>query len=560
MSSLDQFKKDIVKLRELSSQSPSFDLITEEQELLDRYRGSLPRGKARQAATLAELYELLVRGEEASSVYTPPELAEELYLKTRDVMAEDAAILDCSSGTGNLAKPFFEAGWKVDLMDMDEMALSLAKLTYPSATIITEDFLEAGRMWDVIIGNPPYKGHKSTTGEETASLKKRFPEVMDNKADLYYAFFAKAFEVLKEDGILSFIVSRYWLEAESAVSLRRFILNRFRILYIHDWYGIRPFGAGVDPLLIVLKKERQAGAADPLHDKIPGGIEELWIRAIEAGREEGRGELAEKEGMHTSAEKSSDYEIPVIREDQGPFIISRSQLSESSMKILTAKEIRLREIIQETSALTLGEAGDFYQGIITGFDGAFIMSEADAERRGIEKELLVPWAKSSDLKQLEEDGCRQGLNQLIYADSSAENCPGFMAYIEEHRERLSGRREVRKGMKGFYELQWGRERAVFESERILFPYKAAGSQFVIAEDIYHSADIYSFRTDLDLKWLVEILNSPLYDRYIKTELKKLGGALYEYYPHRLKGIRIPDPRRFSDPVGYLESIEGRLIR
>lgn len=566
-------------------QSPSFDLIKAEKTILEKYRKSLPRGRARQVDSLTGLYELLVREEEASSVYTPKEMATELFEKTIKVIPKGALILDCSSGTGNLAKPFLEAGLKVYLMDMDEAALSLAKLIYPSSEILLENFLETTGTWDVIIGNPPYRGHKSTTLKETAALKIQFPEVMDNKADLYYAFFAKAYEALTEGGILSFIVSRYWLEAESALSLRRFLLNRFRILYIHDWYGRRPFGAGVDPLLIVLKKEpaseekhevgeRQEDLENVFAGVSPVSIEDIWIRAIDAGRDQISGkdlsefdtqcdEDAENESVSNKGEKSTpsghspDYEIPVIREDRGSFIMLRSQLAESSMKLLTTDERRLRETIRNFTGSTMGEAGEFYQGIITGFDQAFIMTEAEARKRFIEKDLLVPWAKSSDLDKLEKP---EGLRYLIYADQEAGNCPGFMAYIEQHKERLAQRREVQKGVRAFYELQWGRDRGVFESRRILFPYKAPDSKFVIAEGIFHSADIYSYRTDLDLNWLSIILNSPLYDSYIKTELKKLGGTLYEYYPHRLKGIRIPDPVRFPDPKNFLEAIERSLVK
>ena len=563
MHDLSQFKHDIAKLRELSLQSPSFDIHVEEQALLQKYGKSRRGRKFQTNDTLADLYGLLVKEEEASSVYTPPELAMELFLKTEEVMKRDPLILDCSSGTGNLARLFLEKGYRTQLMDRDETALSLAKLTCPEAVIRQEDYLMSEGTYDVIIGNPPYKGHKSTTLEETAALKKRFPEVMDNKADLYYAFFAKGHEDLKAGGILSFIVSRYWLEAESAASLRRFILTNFTILYMHDWYGIRPFGAGVDPLLIVLKKQPMRSAMAPISvSEDLQAIEALWAGAIEAGRQ-GKDEKTGGEDQLSFASGADpghnmDYEIPVIREDAGAFVISRSQLSESSMKILTGKEQKLREIIEKLTDHRLGELGDFSQGIITGFDRAFIMPIDEALRLGIEEEILVPWAKSSDLKHLDREAAWNELDRLIYADKSAAECPGFMNYIERHRERLSGRREVKNGLRAFHELQWGRDRRTFEAERILFPYKAAGSQFVIAKGIYHSADIYSFRTKLDSAWLIEILNSHLYDSYIKTELKKLGGALYEYYPHRLKKIRIPDPARFPDAGEYLRTIEREL--
>lgn len=504
MFNLTEFQNDIDKLRELSSKAPFVEYQKAKTEVLASYRNGLSKPKAQQVQTLSDLYELIVRDGEASSVYTPTEMADELFQNTPT--AERAKILDCSGGTGNLARPFLEAGYKVTLMDTDALALSVAALEHANAEIRNEDFLKSNAKWDIIIGNPPYKGHKAMTLAYKAELRETFAEVMDNKSDLYYAFFAKAWEALNDEGILAFIVSRYWLESESAKLLRRYLLSRFRILYLHDWYGDRPFGAGVDPLLIVLKKE--------------------VVKAV--------------------------YMIPAVRGDRGNFEISSDELSEGSMKLLTKEERLIRQVIQNNTTQTLGEAGEFHQGIITGFDKAFIMTEAEAAQTGIEKALLVPWIKSSDLGKAENP------KRLIYAAKSARQYPGFMAYIEKHRERLSTRREVRTGVRAFYELQWGRTRELFQGKRILFPYKAPKSYFVIAQDVFHSADVYSYTGDLDPYWLCTILNSPIYDAYIKTELKKLGRDLYEYYPHRLKNIRIPDPAHYPDPVAFIEKIEQEL--
>ena len=71
--------------------------------------------------------------------------------------------------------------------------------------------------------------------------------------------------------------------------------------------------------------------------------------------------------------------------------------------------------------------------------------------------------------------------------------------------------------------------------------------------------MYSYGTNLDNNWLCQLLNSPTYDRYIKTELKKLGGTLYEYYPHRLEQIWIPDPMEYPDVEAYLGMIEEQLM-
>ena len=47
-------------------------------------------------------------------------------------------------------------------------------------------------------------------------------------------------------------------------------------------------------------------------------------------------------------------------------------------------------------SLRLAEIADSYQGIITGCDKAFILSEREIKENKIEKELLKPWIKNSN--------------------------------------------------------------------------------------------------------------------------------------------------------------------
>ena len=126
---------------------------------------------------------------------------------------------------------------------------------------------------------------------------------------------------------------------------------------------------------------------------------------------------------------------------------------------------------------------------------------------------------------------------------------------------MSQRRES-DGVRAFYELTWGRRKADFIKQRIIFPYKAPGSKFVLRENVFHSADIYSYFPESPeyLPYLVELLNSPLYDRYIKIKLKKLGRDLYEYYPHTLKGVMIPDRKQYPEAEDYLRAISVILAR
>ena len=64
-----------------------------------------------------------------------------------------------------------------------------------------------------------------------------------------------------------------------------------------------------------------------------------------------------------------------------------------------------------------------------------------------------------------------------------------------------------------------------------------------------------FRGLLDLRKLALLLNSPVYDAYFKTFAKKLGGALYEYYPNTVKKMMIP-PVEVINSFDSVEDVEA----
>jgi tRNA1(Val) A37 N6-methylase TrmN6 len=77
--------------------------------------------------------------------------------------------------------------------------------------------------FDIIIGNPPY-GAKITEAEKEY-YRDRFPESTEGKIDTYKIFFQKGFEILKDNGILSFITPNTFLYNTQSKRLRKLIID-----------------------------------------------------------------------------------------------------------------------------------------------------------------------------------------------------------------------------------------------------------------------------------------------------------------------------------------------
>lgn len=107
--------------------------------------------------------------------------------------------------------------------------------------------------FDLIIGNPPY-----IRQEELKELKPHLAKnykVYKGTSDIYTYFYELGFNVLKENGILSFITSNKYTRAGYGEALREFLLKNTCILKYIDLNGIKVFdSATVDTSILSFEK------------------------------------------------------------------------------------------------------------------------------------------------------------------------------------------------------------------------------------------------------------------------------------------------------------------
>ena len=365
------------------------------------------------------------------------------------------------------------------------------------------------QQYDCVIGNPPYIGHKGVPTEYKRILYRHYNEVYKDKADISYCFFKRGLELLKPKGILCFITSRYFMEGPSADKLRSFI-TAYTVEELVDFGDCKVFAdAGVSVAIISIKKQQS--------------LQDIIVRKID-NIDDGHG---------------------VININQTkPFYIEKSFLKKEGWILLEPKVLELYKLIEGSSTQALGNIFDSYQGIITGCDKAFVLNEQQAKELFIEKELLKPWIKNS---QVDKFDIKSSDKLLIYSDliSRPENYPKAIAFAEVHKDKLLQRRECQRGVRDWYQLQWGRDTKNFENEKIVYPYKAAKNRFAVdRHGLYCSADVYSlllkeeFKGIYSLDYITALLNSKTMEFYFKCIAKKISPTLYDYYPNKVLKIRL----------------------
>jgi len=505
-------------------------------------------------------YDFIKNNKEKGTVYTPQPITSymiENTIKAKQIIKNPyIKIVDPSCGTGNILICCFEYlrnlyrdnlksineenclnlnvtnidehiiehnlyGFDIDDIAVKILIIDLYYLTQGCLlmNVFNKDFLlyENEYKYDIFIGNPPYVGKKSIDNEYAAYLKIRYKDVYKDKGDLSYCFFSKALEHLSEGGKLTFITSRYFLESPSGEGLRRVLNEICTIDKIIDFYGIRPFkNVGIDPVIMFLTN----------YENVNNEVE--IIKPINA-----RGKNNKEFYNSVFLKRGNEYKS---------FIINKKHMEYNGWILIDEKTRNIINKIKQKSVTDLSTICNSYQGIITGCDKAFVMNKDIALRGKIEKALLKPWIKSSYIEKnvvLRQDSYII-YSDLIYEEDEYKNA---INYIALQKEKLLKRRECQKGIRKWYELQWGRNQNIFEREKIVFPFKASGNRFAFDSGSYFSADVYALilkeNVQYNYKFLLYLLNSKIYEFYFKTFAKKLGEDAYEYYPNNLMKLCVP---------------------
>ena len=377
--------------------------------------------------------------------------------------------------------------------------------------------------FDYIIGNPPYIGHKSLGKEYKNFLLKEYSEVYRDKSDIYYCFYKRAIDLLSDDGIVSIITPRYFLESISGKHLRNYILNNSYINEIIDFNGSNIFkNISIASCIITLSKKCITSNID-IHKLKNSKLKLNYLDSLEY--------YLNDDNFYNIKIKQSD-----LNED---WIISNKENLDIYNKLESYGQYRLKDICIS------------FQGIITGCDKAFIIDKRDTDENIEEKKLLKNWVKNKHIKKYKLD---ENKKLLIYSNDivDEEEYPKSINYISNYKEKLLNRRECRKNIRKWYELQWGRQKELFERKKIMYPYKAKENRFAIDyKNSFCSADVYSFyikeeyENEFSYEYIVGLLNSSIYDTYFKTFAKKMTSDLYDYYPNKVMEIKIFKDRNYN---------------
>lgn len=390
--------------------------------------------------------------------------------------------------------------------------------------------------FDYIIGNPPYIGHKNLSIKYKKQLVKIYGDVYRDKSDIYFCFYKRIIDLLKQNGTASIITPRYFIESQSGEKLRKYITENVNIKEIVDFNGFNVFkNANVASCIFTMEKT----------SFIDSNFNFYRFSNYDTG-------LKYVENIKFTLDHTNCFtKITINQSDMKEnWLIDKKENIYLYNKIEKACEYRLKDICTS------------FQGIITGCDKAFVINNDEIGSKYIEKDIIKNWIKNKNIKKyyIEKSDLK-----LIYSDdiNDLNNYRESIKYIQNYREKLENRRECKKNTRKWYQLQWGRDKAMFEQKKIMFPYKSKENRFAIDENYsFCSADVYSFyikkeyEEQFSYEYLIGLLNSNVYDSYFKVFAKKMGKNLYDYYPNKVMDISIFKDENYKE----IENLSKEIIK
>ena len=482
-------------------------------------------------------------------VYTPKKISRLILSKaissyffsgSKREKLEQLRLVDISCGTGNLilealetlirlskriyGRYLYKEEW-IEGYDIDDEALAILKCRAQKLFLkygikgelrlynVNSLLHKFDKTYNIILGNPPYFGEKNNKEIFIEMKKSEFgKKYYEAKMDYFYFFIEKGLDLLEDGGVLAYITTNYWLKADSAAKLRKKIQNEADFIYINNYNkSVFKNALGQHNMISVLKKNSTGKSANQ-------------ISIVDEGK------------TYTSNNKD-------IYNHNGKILLADT------------RTIKILNDIYRHRTHFLNDLLNINQGIVSGCDKAFVFKEFVSEF----SQYLKAFYKNKDIHQYVVD--LDNKFWILYLDKSVAVDNKLLEHLQMHREKLESRREVKKNIINWWELQWSRDEKIFKSPKIVGRQRNKYNNFAyVEEEFYGSADIYYLTAKhewVDLHYVLGFLNSKVFYEWFKANGKSKGHNL-ELYSTPLKETPIYYPKN-SEKIRYIsELVKGQL--
>jgi hypothetical protein len=376
--------------------------------------------------------------------------------------------------------------------------------------------------FDIVVANPPYV-RMELIKPQKPMLRKRFPHVHAERADLYIYFYARAHELLRPGGVAAFISSNKWLRAGYGEALRQHLLDTQAFRLVMDFGELGVFDTAATDAAIFLWQKQSRGTTST-----------SWAMVKDLGR-------CYAEGVRSHF---VSLQVPVPANQFG---VDKPRLATSATADLCGR--------MEQSGPRLGElcGGVLGWGVKTGLNKAFVIDQITRDRLVAETpaaaEIIHPLLAVDDIRRYE---VQFRCSYLIYTFHGVDirRYPSIERHLNPFRSYKNEEGKIegldhRATNQEWYELQQPQlaYRNWFGGTKITYPEIGKEARFVMEESGRYLNNKCFFLPSSDW-FILGVLNASPVFSYLKEVCALLGdkdnGGRLEYRAQYLEKLPIPN--------------------
>ncbi len=386
-----------------------------------------------------------------------------------------------------------------------------------------------GDGFDLVIGNPPYIRVQNLSHDEIDLYKKLWSTAW-KRIDICTLFFELACNILSIDGTGCYISSNQFLNTEYGRKTRDYFLDKAYFKQIVDFSDLPVFANQITYVSIFI------------------------------------------------FQKYKTEQIEYSKIDALPFVSDSMESCNIPIKLLNSDSWNLcnPQIKQFISNLSdnfyrLDSIAKSWAGIITGKDSVLLFKRKDPTLNKFEKELLLP--------VLRAEGCSrycyakptrttiypyrlEGNETQIISEKELKEYKSVYSYLMQNKQALLSRKDSRKTMeekKHWYGLVRHGNLNIFSQPKIVTPGEVKNNCFAldVTKSAFSCARVFAItisNDNVDLRYLLGILNSKLIEFYLHHTAAIKAGGYFSYSSSVLDSIPIPNNNKQKDIIMLVDKI------
>jgi len=348
--------------------------------------------------------------------------------------------------------------------------------------------------FDVVIGNPPYIQLQNDGGKLAKQYQHCDYKTFARTGDIYSLFYEKGWQLLKPQGVLSFITSNKWMRAGYGESTRKFFAEHTNPILLIDFAGQKIFESAtvdVNILMFAKDKNRQQTKACIVKEKLLNKLSDLPMQ-------------------HTKFNTGESWVV------------------------LSEIEQLIKEKIERVGTPLKDWDIQINYGIKTGFNEAFIIDGTKRQELIAQDpksdELIRPILRGKDIKRYGYNfadkwliNTHNGIKEKGVKPIDIKDYPAIKKYLDAFYPELEKRSDQGDTL---YNLRNCAYTDDFSKQKIIFQEMVQEPSFIFDEEgKYMCLDTARIITGKDLEILLSVLNSKLF--FYAVKMFYGGGGLGE---------------------------------